>query len=56
MPIIPITIQGHRTWVFVDSGTTFTILSVDDAHRTGIFDQFQVCFNNRARKVTLQKL
>jgi len=112
MPIIPITIQGHRTWVFVDSGATFTILSVDDAHRigiewdrgkpqmivvgdgsfiptyfhnlviqidqweitapvgfserlgvgfnllgrTGIFDQFQVCFNDRTRKATFQKL
>ena len=31
MPIIPITIHAHRTWVFVDSGATFTILSVDDA-------------------------
>jgi hypothetical protein len=36
MPIIPITILGHRTWVFVDSGATFTVLSIDDAHRIGI--------------------
>lgn len=36
MPIIPITILGHRTWVFVDSGATFSILNVDDAHRIGI--------------------
>jgi hypothetical protein len=112
MPIIPITIHAHRTWVFVDSGATFTILSVDDAHRIGIdwergkpqmivvgdgsfipvylhdlsinigdweitvpigfserlgvgfnilgrkgiFDQFQVCFNDYIRKVTFQKI
>lgn len=112
MPIIPITIHAHRTWVFVDSGATFTILSVDDAHRIGIdwergkpqmivvgdgsfipvylhdlsiqigdweviapigfserlgvgfnilgrkgiFDQFQVCFNDHIRKVTFQKI
>jgi len=112
MPIIPITILNHRTWVFVDSGATFTILSVDDARRigidwakgkvqmivvgdgsfipvyfhdlsitiggwqitapigfserlgvgfnllgrTGIFNEFQVCFNDRARKITFQKL
>lgn len=112
MPIIPITILNHRTWVFVDSGATFTILSVDDAYRIGIdwekgkpqmivvgdgsfiptyfhdlnvtigewevtapigfserlgvgfnllgrkgvFDQFQVCFNDHIRKVTFQKI
>ena len=112
MPIIPITILGHRVWVFVDSGATFTILSTDDAQRIGIdwergsqqmivvgdgsfisayfhdlsiqidqwqitapvgfserlgvgfnllgrkgiFDQFQVCFNDRTRKVTFQKI
>ncbi|MBS3919637.1 MAG: retropepsin-like domain-containing protein [Deltaproteobacteria bacterium] len=112
MPIIPITILGHRVWVFVDSGATFTILSTDDAlrmgiewergsqqmivvgdgsfipayfhdlsiqidqwqitapvgfserlgvgfnflGRKGIFDQFQICFNDHARKVTFQKL
>lgn len=36
MPIIPITILDHRVWVFVDSGATFTVLSIDDAHRIGI--------------------
>lgn len=36
MPIIPITISNHRIWVFVDSGATFTVLGVDDAHRIGI--------------------
>jgi len=36
MPIIPITIIDHRVWVFVDSGATFTILSIDDALRIGI--------------------
>lgn len=24
--------------------------------RTGVFDQFQVCFNDRARKVTFEKI
>ena len=112
MPIIPITILGHRVWVFVDSEATFTILSTDDAlrigidwergsqqmivvgdgsfipayfydlsiqidqwqitapvgfseclgvgfnllGRKGIFDQFQVCFNDHTRKVTFQKI
>ena len=112
MPIIPITIFAHKVWVFVDSGATFTILSIDDARRlgidwekgrpqmivvgdgsfiptyfhalsiqigtwevvapigfserlgvgfnllgrAGIFDQFQVCFNDRARKVTFEKI
>ena len=112
MPIIPITIFDHKVWVFVDSGATFTILSIDDARRigidwhigrpqmivvgdgsfiptyiqdlplqigeyqitapigfserlgvgfnilgrTGIFDQFQVCFNDHIRKVTFQKI
>jgi predicted aspartyl protease len=36
MPIIPVTILNHRTWVFVDSGATFTMLSTDDADRMGI--------------------
>lgn len=36
MPIIPITILAHKVWVFVDSGATFTILSIDDARRLGI--------------------
>jgi predicted aspartyl protease len=36
MPIIPILIEGHKLWTFVDSGATFSILSVDDAHRIGI--------------------
>ena len=112
MPIIPVTILNHRVWVFVDSGATFTIMSIDDAHRigidwengrrqmivvgdgsfiptyfhdisiqigerqvtapigfserlgvgfnllgrTGIFDQFQICFNDHIRKVTFQKI
>jgi hypothetical protein len=112
LPIIPITILGHRVWVFVDSGAALTILSIDDAQRIGIdwqkgrqqmivvgdgsfiptyfhdlsiqidqwelnapvgfserlgvgfnilghkgiFDQFQVCFNDRTRKVTFQKI
>jgi predicted aspartyl protease len=112
MPIIPITILTHKIWVFVDSGATFTVLSIDEARRlgldwqrgrrrmmvvgdgsfipvsihalsihidaweiiapvgfserlgvgfnvlgrTGIFDQLQVCFNDRTRRVTFQKL
>jgi len=112
LPIIPITVLGHRVWVFVDSGAVFTILSIDDAGRIGIdwqkgskqmivvgdgsfipayfhdlsveidkwqvtapigfserlgvgfnilgrkgiFDQFQVCFNDHVRKVTFQKI
>lgn len=112
LPIIPITILAHKVWAFVDSGATFTTLSVDEAHRLGIdweqgrrqmivvgdgsfipiylhelslhigpwevtaavgfserlgvgfnilgrrgiFDQFQVCFNDRAYQVTFQKL
>ena len=65
-PIIPISIYSHKVWVFVDSGATFSILSVDDAERlgvgfnllgrTGVFDQFEVCFNDRVRKVTFQQL
>ena len=36
MPIIPITILAHKIWAFVDSGATFTLLRVDEAHRLGI--------------------
>ncbi|OGV97838.1 MAG: hypothetical protein A2W75_03200 [Nitrospinae bacterium RIFCSPLOWO2_12_39_15] len=36
MPIIPITILDHWVWVFVDSGATFTILSIAEANRIGI--------------------
>ena len=112
MPIIPITIEGHRLWVFVDSGATFSMLNVDEAvrfgidwqsgrrqmivvgdgsyiptfihdltvhigdchisapvgfserlgvgfnllGRTGVFDQFEVCFNDHARKVRFQPI
>lgn len=112
MPIIPVLIEGHKVWVFVDSGATFSILSMDEARRigidwekgrlqmivvgdgsfiptyfhdvplqigtyevisrigfserlgvgfnilgrTGIFDEFQVCFNDHARKVTFEKI
>lgn len=112
LPIVPITISGHRVWVYVDSGSVFTILSTDEARRIGVnwrngrsqmivvgdgsfipiyvhdlsiqidqwqitvsvgfserlgvgfnilgrkgvFDQFQVCFNDRTRKVTFQKI
>jgi len=112
MPIIPLLIQGHKLWAFVDSGATFSIMNTDEARRigidwekgrrqmivvgdgsfiptyfhdlpvqiggyeiiapigfserlgvgfnilgrTGIFDQFQVCFNDHARKVTFEKI
>jgi len=112
MPIIPVSINGHKLWVFVDSGATFSILTVDEAERigidwqsgrrqmivvgdgsyiptffhdlalqigtsqitapigfserlgvgfnllgrTGVFDQFEICFNDRARKVTFQPI
>ena len=112
LPIIPISIHSHKVWVFVDSGATFSLLTVDEARRlgvnwetgkaqmivvgdgsfiptfihnlpiqigtsqitapvgfserlgvgfnflgrTGVFDQFQVCFNDRARRVTFQEI
>ena len=112
MPIIPITIQNHKVWVYVDSGATFSMISAAEAGdmginwqsgrrqmvvvgdgsyiptfiheipiqlgasqltvpmgfserlgvgfnllgRTGVFNQFEVCFNDRARKVTFQQL
>jgi hypothetical protein len=112
MPIIPLLVEGHKIWAFVDSGATFSIFSIDDARRigiewekgrrqmivvgdgsfiptyfhdlslqvsdyeitapigfserlgvgfnilgrTGIFDQFQICFNDYERKVTFQKI
>ena len=112
MPIIPLTILAHKIWAFVDSGATFTLRRVDEAHRLGIdwnrgrrqmivvgdgsfiptylhdlsihigpwevtapvsfserlgvgfnvlgrtwvFHQFQVCFHDRTRRVTFQKL
>ena len=112
MPIIPLLVEDHKLWAFVDSGATFSIFSIDDAQRigidwdkgrrqmivvgdgsyiptyfhdlklqigyreitapigfserlgvgfnilgrTGIFDKFQVCFNDHDRKVTFQKI
>ena len=112
MPIVPISIHGHRLWVFVDSGATFSMLTVDEAARigidwrtgrhqmivvgdgsyiptfihdlpvqiggmqitapigfserlgvgfnllgrTGVFNQFEVCFNDHARKVTFEPI
>jgi Aspartyl protease. len=112
MPIIPVSINGHKLWVFVDSGATFSILTVDEAERigidwqsgrrqmivvgdgsyiptffhdlalqigtsqitapigfserlgvgfnllgrTGVFDQFEICFNDHTRKVTFQPI
>lgn len=112
MPIIPISINSHKLWVFVDSGATFSMPSVDEAvrlgidwqsgrrqmivvgdgsyiptfihdlpvqigdsqitapvgfserlgvgfnllGRTGVFDQFEVCFNDHARIVTFQPI
>ena len=112
MPIIPITIQNHKVWVYVDSGATFSIINAADARdmginwqsgrhqmvvvgdgsfipvfihdvpvkigstpitipigfserlgvgfnllgRTGVFNQFEVCFNDHTRKVTFQPI
>ena len=112
MPMIPITLQDHKVWVYVDSGAAFSTISaaeamdmaidwsagrrqmivvgdgsfipvylhnlsmhIGDWHiqapigfserlgigfnvlgRTGVFNQFQVCFNDRTRRVTFQKL
>jgi len=112
MPTIPIMIQNHKVWVYVDSGATFSIVSTAEARdmgidwqrgrrqmivvgdgsyiptfihdlaiqigtlqitapigfserlgvgfnllgRSGVFDQFQVCFNDRSRRVTFQSL
>ena len=112
MPIIPVSINGHKLWVFVDSGATFSMLSVDEAERigiewqsgrrqmivvgdasyiptfihdlplqigtsqitapigfserlgvgfnllgrTGVFNQFEVCFNDHTRKLTFHEI
>ena len=112
MPIIPLLVENHKLWAFVDSGATYSIFSIDDAKRIGIswekgrhqmivvgdgsyiptylhelslkigehhitapigfserlgvgfnilgrkgiFDQFQICFNDRARQVTFEKI
>jgi len=112
MPIIPLLVEDHKLWAFVDSGATFSIFSIDDARRigidwdkgrrqmivvgdgsyiptyfhdlqlkigerkinapigfserlgvgfnilgrTGIFDKFQVCFNDHDRKVNFQEI
>jgi predicted aspartyl protease len=112
MPIIPLLVEDHKLWAFVDSGATFSIFSIDDARRigidwdkgrrqmivvgdgsyiptyfhdlqlkisereitapigfserlgvgfnilgrVGIFDKFQVCFNDHDRKVTFQNI
>jgi len=112
MPIVPLSIQGHKLWAFVDSGATFSLLKVDEAVRIGIdwqsgrrqmivvgdgssiptfihdlpvqiggaqitapiafserlgvgfnllgrmgvFNQFEICFNDHSRKVTFQPI
>jgi len=112
MPIIPVLIEGHKIWAFVDSGATFSIMSVDEARRigiewengrrqmivvgdgsfiptyfhelelqiadykiiapigfserlgvgfnilgrTGIFNQFEICFNDHIRKLSFKKI
>jgi hypothetical protein len=112
MPIVPVSINAHKLWVFVDSGATFSMLTVDEAARigiewqggrrqmivvgdgsyipafihdlplqigdsritapigfserlgvgfnllgrTGVFDRFEVCFNDHTRKVTFQPI
>ena len=39
MPIVPLLIEGHEVWAYVDSGATFSILTVDDARRMGLARQ-----------------
>ena len=112
MPIVPITIQNHKVWVFVDSGATFTMIGATEASdigidwrsgrrqmivvgdgsyiptyihdlpvqiggaqitipigfserlgvgfnllgRTGVFNQFEVCFNDHNKKVAFQPI
>ena len=36
MPIIPITIQNHKVWVYVDSGATFSMIGTAEANDMGI--------------------
>ena len=36
MPIIPITIQDHKLWVYVDSGATFSMVGAAEAGDMGI--------------------
>jgi len=36
MPTIPIMIQNHKVWVYVDSGATFSIVSTAEARDMGI--------------------
>ena len=112
MPIIPITVQNHKVWVYVDSGATFSMIGAAEARdmgidwqsgrrqmvvvgdgsfipvfihnipidigntqitipigfserlgvgfnllgRTGVFNHFEVCFNDHDRKVTFQPI
>jgi gag-polyprotein putative aspartyl protease len=112
MPIIPITIQNHKVWVYVDSGATFSMVNAAEARdmgidwqsgrqqmvvvgdgsfipvfihdvrveigstpitvpigfserlgvgfnllgRTGVFNRFEVCFNDHTRTVTFQRI
>ena len=67
MPIIPILIEAHKLWAFVDSGATFSILSIDDAHRIGIdwekgrrqmivVGDGSFIPNDHARRVTFQQI
>jgi predicted aspartyl protease len=112
MPIIPIMIQNHKVWVYVDSGATFSVINATEASdmgidwqngrrqmvvvgdgsyiptfihdllieiggsqitvpigfserlgvgfnllgRTGVFNQFEVCFNDHERKVTFEPI
>jgi hypothetical protein len=36
MPIIPLTVEGHKLWAYVDSGAVFSIFHVAEAERIGI--------------------
>jgi predicted aspartyl protease len=112
LPIVPLSINSDKIWAFVDSGATFSMLTVDEAvrigidwrsgrrqmivvgdgsyiptyihelpvqiggtqitvligfserlgvgfnllGRSGVFNQFEVCFNDHTRKVTFQPI
>ena len=36
MPIVPVSINAHKIWAFVDSGATFSVMAVGEAARVGI--------------------
>jgi len=43
MPIIPVTILGHKIWAYVDSGATYSIFNAKEADRLGINPKDSKC-------------